>query len=90
MEPIGQFDCGDIRIRDDNGSVLFEGPRFLRCTHSECGELITHAMIQGGGCTCGGRRVKPAVKVKDKEKTALILGEYPLLAWEWELLNAQT
>ena len=83
-----KFECGDLRVRDDNGLIIYDGPRFLRCQQVECAGLVTHGMIQQhGGCECGGVRIKPAVLVKPEEQAKLLDGDYPMLKWEKEALN---
>ena len=64
-----RFECGDVIVRNDDGQIIFSGPRFLRCGYAECNSLVTHGMIQEhGGCVCGGKRVRQAVKVTPDEE----------------------
>ncbi len=75
-------DCEDIRVLDDDGSVLYAGPRWMRCTRIECNALVTHGQIQKGGCVCGQRRVTGAYRLTATEQVMLKRGHYPLLDWE--------
>lgn len=85
-----QFECGDILVRNDDGSILYRGPRFLRCPLSECGRLVTHGQVQEGGCICGGRRFRAAVKVTEVEQKQLLAGAFPLVEWEKKALGLAT
>ena len=84
------YDCEDIRVLDDEGDIIYVGPKWLRCAGPGCGNLVTHGGFEQteGKCPeCGWRRVVPAGKLKPKEKTALKKGRYPLVEWEQRLIN---
>lgn len=87
-KPISWQDCDDIRVLDDDGQVVYAGPRWVRCARAECNSLVTHGQIQqAGGCICGMRRVVPAWKLTSTEKAGLKRGYYPLLNWEHEAIH---
>lgn len=81
------LECFDVRVRDDDGVVIYSGPRFLRCQRIDCGALITHGMIQElGACMCGSRRVRAAVNIMPEEEAALSNFTLPMLPWERECM----
>lgn len=63
--------CQDLD-RDGLGGV----PRWFRC--SRCNSLVTHGMVQVGGCHCGNRRLLTALSLTWWEIVSLKLGRYPL------------
>lgn len=78
------YDCVDIKVIDD-GNVLYEGPKFLRCVYGECGRIATQGKLEESGqgrCWCGGRRFRGALLLTEDEKTGLMRGKYPLNVWE--------
>jgi len=80
-------ECFDVRVRDDDGKIIYAGPRFLRCQRIDCGALVTHGMIQElGSCMCGSRRVRAAVNVMPEEESALQELRLPMLPWERECM----
>jgi hypothetical protein len=80
-------ECVDIRVIDDAGEVIYNGPRWFRCARDECRILVTQGMIHQGGCHCGNRRLKPAYKLTEAEIHRLQMpGEYELAKWEKELI----
>lgn len=85
--PIRWADCEDLVVRDDEGVVLYSGPKYLRCKRAECSELVTHGMAHAGGCWCGNRRLGVALKLTTTEKALLKRGYYPLCAWEQALIR---
>ena len=83
-------DCNeDIRALDDNGNVIYSGPKWIRCAHIDCGELLTHGMIEKHqrGCVCNGRRVVAVRRLKPEEIEGLQSGKYPLTQWEHDLIH---
>lgn len=76
-------ECDDIEIRDESG-LIYAGPRYFRCARPECHCLVTHGMVQGGGCWCGNRRLAVALRLTTEEKNLLKRGYYPLVGWEVE------
>jgi hypothetical protein len=77
------FDCVDVEIHDDDGQLVYSGPKFLRCMADECGQLVTHGMLaEYGSCSCGFRRVRPATVITRDEKSGLLNGKYLLNEWE--------
>ena len=80
-------ECEDIRVLDDDGHVIYSGPRWMRCARAECGGLVTHGMIRNGGCPCGRMRVVAAWKLSATEKAMLKRGHYPLLDWEYKAIH---
>ncbi len=80
--PLLWSDCEDIEVYSDEQQLLYAGPRYLRCTRSECHELVTQGMVQKGGCWCGNRRLYVAFRLTTTEKAMLKRGYYPLLIWE--------
>ena len=81
------LECFDVRVRDDDGNIIYSGPRFLRCQRIDCGALVTHGMIQElGSCMCGSRRMRAAVNVMPEEKTAIENMALPMLPWERECM----
>lgn len=87
--PIVWQQCEDIQVRDDAGMVIYDGPKWLRCTREECLKLVTHGQIAKGSCVCGNRRVRPALQLTTLEKAWLKLGLLPLTTWETALVNPQ-
>lgn len=64
--------CEDLTSQEINGV-----PRWFRC--QRCNGLVTHGMIQAGGCaSCGGRRIMPAMELSWKEILLLKCGLLPL------------
>lgn len=81
-------DCTDIKVTDDDGQVLYEGPRYLRCVYGECSSVVTHGQIaKNGGCRCGGRKFRAAVLLTKTEQVQLMTGHYPLTDWETEYIG---
>lgn len=78
------YDCIDIRVTDDDGQVLYDGPKFLRCQYTECAEIATQGWLEehDGHCYCGGRKFRPALLLTTEEKRAFMNGKYSLNAWE--------
>ncbi len=79
------YDCTDIRIEDDSGGLIYEGPKFLRCMYSECGSIVTQGKLEEsdeGVCYCGGRKFRPALLLKEDERRDLMTGKHPLNEWE--------
>jgi hypothetical protein len=88
------FFCGDIRVLDDKGVLIYEGPTFLRCEQYGCRKMVTHGYLEKHGkCYCGGIRFRDAVLLTDEEQEGLRAGKYPLAAWEqafiWEELASE-
>lgn len=81
-------DLRDLRVLDDNGTLLYAGPAYLRCARPECTELVTHGMIEAyGSCWCGNRRLTVALRLRAGEKARLRSGYYDLVAWEQALIQ---
>lgn len=79
------YDCCDILVKDDDGNVIHDGPKFLRCMYpADCGIIVTHGMLErnDGICECGGRKFGPALRLKAEEREALLNGDTPLNEWE--------
>lgn len=85
--PVRWSKCEDVRVLDDDGAVIYSGPKYLRCKRSECNGLTTHAMAHQGGCWCGNRRLGVALRLTTEERSLLKRGYYPLCAWELELIK---
>lgn len=82
-EPGPRWDeCADVRVIADDGEVLYNGPRYMRCTRPECLLLVTHGMIEQGGCWCGNRRLAVSLRLTVVERERLKAGYYPLNFWE--------
>lgn len=81
-------DCTDIVVTDDDGSEVYDGPKFKRCYYNECGSLVTQGQIeQHGTCVCGGRKMRAAVLLTINEISGLMTGKYLLNEWENELIG---
>lgn len=84
--PLQWWQCEDIEIFDDEGQLIYAGPRYFRCTRPECiatdHSLITHGMVRSGGCFCGNRRIGVALRLTKVEKERLAQWYYPLVSWE--------
>jgi len=82
------FVCGDVKIMDDDGSVIYAGPNFLRCMNTECGSLVTHGGYQADhACRkCGNRRLKPCQILSEEEIRDLRNYAYKLTWWEEEMI----
>lgn len=87
--PIQWDECEDIRVTDDEGAVLYNGPRYLRCKRAECRCVVTHGMVIEGGCWCGNRRLEACATLTAAERGLLKRGYYPLVAWEQEAIHPQ-
>lgn len=86
--PVNAFDCEDIKVLADDGTVIFSGPKHLRCKREECRLLVTKGMIKAyGGCWCGNRRLIPAMRLTKVEAERLQQGYYPLATWEAALIQ---
>lgn len=83
------WECRDIILYDDDGVAVYSGPRFLRCSrHAECGQLVTHGLLQQAGqCSCGNRKFNPALKVSLAERVSIIDGVIPVLDWERSMIE---
>jgi hypothetical protein len=81
--PMHWTDCEDLEIFDDEGALIFAGPRYFRCSRAECCHLVTHGMVRAGGCWCGNRRLIVAMRITKSEAEKLKQGYYPLVVWEW-------
>ncbi len=75
-------DCEDIELRDDDGEIVYSGPRYFRCSRTECSALVTHGMVRTGGCWCGNRRLIVPIRLTTEEKSLLKRWYYPLVQWE--------
>lgn len=85
--PIRWDECEDIKVFDDDGALIHNGPKFLRCSRQACNSLVTQGMIlESGACWCGNRRLVPALKLTKQEKCELKLVYYPLNRWEMALI----
>lgn len=87
--PVDWAVCEDVMVREDDGTLLYNGPKWLRCGREECLKLVTHGQIQQGGCVCGNRRLRPALQLKPMEKVWLKMGLLPLTGWEAALVQPQ-
>jgi hypothetical protein len=87
--PVRWTECEDLDIFDDDGVLVFSGPRYFRCSRAECCHLVTHGMIRQGGCWCGNRRLTVAMRLTKVEKEHLQQGYYPLVKWEWDAIEVQ-
>lgn len=86
--PVRWADCEDITVLDDDGQVIYNGPKYLRCKRDECKELVTHGLIhEHGACWCGNRRLGVALRLTQAERALVKRGFYPLCAWERELIK---
>ena len=87
--PVAKWtDCAhDVRVHDDDGSVIYSAPRYFRCVRPECRKLVTPGMSQRGGCACGGRKYNPATSLSLVEKIKLKVGFYYLCDWEKEQIK---
>lgn len=88
------FFCGDVRVLDDSGEVIYEGPTFFRCREFTCRKMVTNGYLEKHGkCYCGGRQFNDALALTKEESQALREGKYPLNAWEqvfvWEELRRE-
>ena len=72
----GWRSCQDLQTEDVSGV-----PRWFRC--QRCNHLVTHRMVQMGGCMkCGTRRIHGARILSWAEILFLKLGWFPLDARE--------
>jgi hypothetical protein len=88
------FFCGDIRILDDDKTLIYEGPSFVRCEQYGCRKMVTNGYLEThGNCYCGGRKFRDAILLTAEEEEGLRAGEYPLNEWErtfiWEELKRE-
>jgi|GEM_PF-3833780 len=74
--------CEDIKVFDDEGKLIYTGPRYMRCGRPECLQLVTHGQIALGSCVCGNRRLRPALMLSEQERLGLRRGAYVLCPWE--------
>lgn len=82
--------CEDIRVIADDGTVVFSGPKYLRCKRTECNLLVTKGMVKAsGGCWCGNRRLGVALRLTKREAEQLKQGYYPLAIWEAALIQPE-
>lgn len=84
------YDITDIEVKNDDGLVLYNGPKFLRCVYSECGRIVTHGQLEKDGegqCACGGRKTRAAVLLTQDEKNGLMKGKYLLNEWETKMIG---
>ena len=85
--PIQWGQCEDIIVRDNDGDVIYNGPKYLRCSRQQCNIIVTQAMVRSGGCWCGNRRLIPAIRLTAAERMQVKSGYFPLSAWEVELIQ---
>ena len=78
------YDCTDIDVFDDDGVLIYRGPKFLRCMANECQGIVTQGMIEEiGKCGhCGFRKTRSATKLSRDEVNDFLTGKYPLNEWE--------
>ena len=78
------YDCVDIEVIDDDGNIIYDGPKFIRCTYvADCGFVVTQGYLQEHGCCyCGGRKFAPARVIKPEERERLLSDETPKTEWE--------
>lgn len=77
------YECHDIDVRDDDGNIIYTGPKFMRCVYPECNSLVTQGKIdESGTCYCGGRKMRAAVRVTEEERGEILTGKRPLNDWE--------
>ena len=84
------YDCVDIVVKDDDGEIIYDGPKFLRCAYpSDCGSIVTHGWLDqnDGHCYCGGRKFRAALMLKPEEQRALMMGKHPLNEWETKMVG---
>lgn len=80
----------DIKVVDDDGTLLYEGPPFVRCEQYGCRKLVTQGQIEkDGACLCGGRKLAPAMALLPQEIEDLYAGLYPLVEWEQLFLKQE-
>ena len=73
----------DIRVTDDDGNLIYEGPPFQRCTTYGCRKLVTAGYAEKyGSCECGGRKTEVALALLPEEIEGLREGLYLLTEWE--------
>jgi hypothetical protein len=82
-------DITDVRITDEDGNVLYEGPKFLRCYYNECLSIVTQGQINlhGRCASCGGRKFRQTVLLKQNEIMDLSSGKHVLAQWEKEMID---
>ena len=85
--PLRWTDCEDLRVLNDHGDVIYNGPKYFRCRQTDCHELVTHWIVEQGGCVCGSRRLEPAYRLRPDEEERLRTGYYPLVSWEVEAIQ---
>ena len=77
-----------IVVTDDDGTRVYEGPKFFRCYYQECRALVTHGQIERyGKCPeCSGRKLGQAHKLTEGEKESYLNREYLMTTWEEEMI----
>jgi hypothetical protein len=86
------LECYDVKVWDDDGTLVYQGPRFYRCTASVCGNALhtVRQISEGGGCrVCGMTKFMPAVKLLPEEQQALMAGTYKMHPWEVAILEGK-
>lgn len=77
------YDITDIQIKDDEGIIVFSGPKFQRCFYHECGKLVTYGYLEEHqSCFCGGRKFRVPSVLTEVERQDLLSGAYPLTELE--------
>lgn len=77
------FYCGQIKVLNDQGERVYEGPSFVRCETYGCRKMVTNGHLEKhGACYCGGRKFRDAILLTEAEIEGLKEGRYELNEWE--------
>lgn len=81
------LECYEVRVWDDDGQTIYQGPRFVRCYDCRVLHTIREINEEGGCKACGVTKFKPAFKLTPQEKIDLVGGVYKMHPWERAILE---
>lgn len=86
------LECYDVKVFDDDGALIYQGPRFYRCTAAVCGNALhtVRQINEDGGCRiCGMTKFMPAVRLLPDEEFEVASGMYRMHPWEQDILRGK-
>lgn len=83
------LECGEYKIWDDDGELIYHGPRFVRCFDCQRFHTIKEVHHFGSCVNCGLHKFKPVLKVTPTDLVLLESGTLMMYPWEMAILKGQ-